>query len=468
VGAMETSERLLVRPRRGAQGPERDESSPVDALLARYRERTATVAVIGLGYVGLPLVQALLGAGFKVIGLDIDEEKIAALKQGEVFISHLPAQVFAKALEADRFTPTTDFRDLHEADAILICVPTPLTGHREPDLSFVENTARSILPNLRRGQLIILESTSYPGTTRDIVKPILQQSNLLSGKDFFLAYSPEREDPGNTQFSTKAIPKIVGGDGEDALRLADALYGAFVVETVPVSSLEAAEAVKITENIFRAVNIALVNELKMLYAEMGIDMWEVIEAAKTKPFGFMAFYPGPGLGGHCIPIDPFYLTWKSREYGLTTRFIELAGEINAMMPRYVVSRVVDELNTRTGRGLNKARILVIGLAYKKNIADCRESPSLKIIELLERQGAICDAHDPFVPAIPRTREHPNLAGRRSVVLNGEVISSYDVVLIMTDHDSIDYLLVVKNARIVVDTRNACARVDGAGSNVAKA
>ena len=465
---METSEHLLVRSRREAQGPERDASSPVDALLARYRQRTATVAVVGLGYVGLPLVQALLGAGFKVIGLDIDEEKIEALKRGEVFISHLPAQAFAKALRGGRFTPTTDFRDLQEADAILICVPTPLTAHREPDLSFVENTARSILPNLRRGQLIILKSTSYPGTTRDVVKPILQQSNLVSGKDFFLAYSPEREDPGNTQFSTKAIPKIVGGDGEDALTLADALYGAFVVETVLVSSLEAAEAVKITENIFRAVNIALVNELKMLYAEMGIDMWEVIEAAKTKPFGFMAFYPGPGLGGHCIPIDPFYLTWKSREYGLTTRFIELAGEINAMMPRYVVSRVVDELNTRTGRGLNKAKALVIGLAYKKNIADCRESPSLKIIELLERQGAVCDAHDPFVAAIPRTREHPDLAGRRSVALNAEVIAGYDVVLIMTDHDSIDYRLIVKNAKIVVDTRNACARVDGVGSNVAKA
>ena len=310
-------------------------------------------------------------------------------------------------------------------------MPTPLTSHREPDLSFVENTARSILPNLRRGQLIILESTSYPGTTRDVVKPILQQSNLLSGKDFFIAYSPEREDPGNMQFSTKEIPKIVGGDGEDALKLADALYGSFVVKTVPVSSLEVAEAVKITENIFRAVNIALVNELKMLYAEMGIDMWEVIEAAKTKPFGFMPFYPGPGLGGHCIPIDPFYLTWKSREYGLTTRFIELAGEINSMMPRYVVSRVVDELNTRTGRGLNKAKILVIGLAYKKNISDCRESPSFKIIELLEKQGAVCDVHDPFIPTIPPTREHPDLAGRRSVALNSKTIAGYDVSV---DHD----------------------------------
>ena len=275
------------------------------------------------------------------------------------------------------------------------------------------------------------------------MKPILEQSKLKSGKDFFLAYSPEREDPGNIEFSTNTIPKVVGGDGEDALELVDALYSSFVHQTVRVSSLETAEAVKITENIFRAVNIALVNELKVLYSEMGIDVWEVIEAAKTKPFGFMAFYPGPGLGGHCIPIDPFYLTWKSREYGLATRFIELAGEINAMMPRYVVSRIVDELNARTGRGLNGAKILVIGLAYKKNVNDTRESPSFKLIELLEKQGAICDAHDPFVAAIPRMREHANLAGRRSVALNDEVISRYDAVLIATDHDSIDYKLLVQ-------------------------
>jgi UDP-N-acetyl-D-glucosamine dehydrogenase len=443
-------------------------SLPVTRLIEKYHERTATIAVVGLGYVGLPLARALIDAGFKAVGLDIDEEKIVALKRGETYISYLSPEIFTAAIENGRFHPTKDFQDLRDADAILICVPTPLTSHREPDLSFVENTARSILPHLRHGQLIILESTSYPGTTRDVIKPILEQSGLRSGEDFFLAYSPEREDPGNTRFSTTQIPKIVGGDGDDALKLADALYGSFVVNTVPVSSLEAAEAVKITENIFRAVNIALVNELKMLYADMGIDMWEVIEAAKTKPFGFMAFYPGPGLGGHCIPIDPFYLTWKSREYGLTTRFIELAGEINSMMPRYVVSRVVDELNTRTGRGLNKARILVIGLAYKKNVSDCRESPSFKIIELLEKQGATCDVHDPFVPTIPRTRERPDLAGRRSVPLTGEAISAYDAVVIMTDHDAIDYHLIVRTAKIIVDTRNACAQVGAVGSNVAKA
>ncbi len=447
---------------------ERNERLCVDSLVARYHGRTAIIAVVGLGYVGLPLVRALIGARFTVTGLDIDARKIEALKQGEAYISHLPAQVFTNAIEEGRFNPTTNFSDLHEADAIVICVPTPLTRHREPDLSFVESTACSIRPNLRRGQLIILESTSYPSTTRDIIKPILEQSKLKSGEDFFLAYSPEREDPGNVEFSTNEIPKVVGGDGEDALRLADALYSSFVRQTVRVSSLEVAEAVKVTENIFRAVNIALVNELKVLYTAMGIDVWEVIEAAKTKPFGFMAFYPGPGLGGHCIPIDPFYLTWKSREYGLVTRFIELAGEINTMMPRYVVSRIIDELNARTGRGLNGAKILMIGLAYKKNINDARESPSFKLIELLENQGAICQVHDPFIPMIPYTREHPDLAGRQSVALSHEVISACDAVLIMTDHDSIDYQLLGKSAKIVIDTRNACARAGVAGSNVAKA
>jgi UDP-N-acetyl-D-glucosamine dehydrogenase len=447
---------------------ERNERLAVEALLAKYQGRTAIVAVVGLGYVGLPLVRALLAARFRVIGLDIDAGKIEALRHGEAYISHLPAQIFASAIEDGRFNATTNFRDLHEADAILICVPTPLTRHREPDLSFVESTAHSILPNLRAGQLIILESTSYPGTTRDIIKPILQQSKLESGKDFFIAFSPEREDPGNIKFSTSEIPKVVGGDGEDALKLADALYSSFVGQTVLVSNLETAEAVKITENIFRSVNIALVNELKVLYAAMAIDVWEVIEAAKTKPFGFMPFYPGPGLGGHCIPIDPFYLTWKSREYGLATRFIELAGEINTMMPGYVVSRIVDELNARTRRGLNGAKILVIGLAYKKNIDDTRESPSFKLIELLEKQGAVCEVHDPFVPTIPSTREHPNLAGRRSVALSHEIISEFDAVLITTDHDSIDYQLLVRSAKIVVDTRNACARAGAVGPNIVKA
>ena len=446
----------------------RNERLPVEALLARYRDRTATIGVVGLGYVGLPLVAALIAEDFQVIGLDIDPAKIDALKRGESYISHLSADMFAPSIREGAFRPTTDFADLRSADAVIICVPTPLTAHREPDLSYVEATARAILPNLRPGHLIILESTSYPGTTRDVIKSILEESKLVSGKDFYIAFSPEREDPGNVEFSTSKIPKVVGGDGEDALNLADELYSAFVTRTVRVSNLETAEAVKITENIFRAVNIALVNELKVLYAAMGIDVWEVIDAAKTKPFGFMAFYPGPGLGGHCIPIDPFYLTWKSREFGLPTRFIELAGEINTTMPRYVVARVAEELNLRASRGLNGARVLVIGLSYKKNINDTRESPSFLLIELLERQGALCDIHDPFVPVIPKTREHAALAGRASIKLSAQALAEYDAVLISTDHDDIDYALIANHARLVVDTRNACAGKGLRGANIVKA
>jgi UDP-N-acetyl-D-glucosamine dehydrogenase len=440
----------------------------IESLIARYRDRTAVVAVIGLGYVGLPLAKALTEAGFHVIGLDIDPEKIAALRSGRTYIRHLPADVLVNAISQGRFHPTTEFSELTRADAILICVPTPLTSHREPDLRFVETTAQAIGSRLRQGQLVVLESTTYPGTTRDVLKAILEKSNLASGKDFFIAYSPEREDPGNIEFSTTTIPKVVGGDGPDALKLANALYSTFVPQTVLVSSPETAEAVKLTENIFRSVNIALVNELKILYSAMGIDVWEVIEAAKTKPFGFMPFYPGPGLGGHCIPIDPFYLTWKVREYDLSTRFIELAGEINTNMPRYVVSRVADELDARNGRGLKDARILVMGLAYKKNIDDTRESPSLKLIELLEKRGARCDVHDPFVPLIPRTREHPTLTGRRSVPLEYDNVSKYDAVVIATDHDMIDYKALARHAKLIIDTRNACNRAGAAGGNIAKA
>jgi UDP-N-acetyl-D-glucosamine dehydrogenase len=421
-----------------------------------------------LGYVGLPLVKALTDAGFKVVGFDIDAEKIAALRDGRTYIRHLPAELFSGAISRGRFLPTTDLSQLTEADAILICVPTPLTSHREPDLTFIEMTAHAIVPVLRKGQLVVLESTTYPGTTRDVIKPILEKSNLASGEDFFIAYSPEREDPGNIEFSTTKIPKVVGGEGHNALRLADALYSAFVPRTVLVSSPEVAEAVKLTENIFRSVNIALVNELKILYSAMGIDVWEVIEAAKSKPFGFMAFYPGPGLGGHCIPIDPFYLTWKAREYDLSTRFIELAGEINTNMPRYVISRIADELDARSGRGLRGAKILVIGLAYKKNVDDTRESPSLRLIELLEKRGALCDVHDPLVPVIPRTREHPTLMGRQSIPLNYESVSKYDAVLIATDHDAIDYKALAAHAKLIIDTRNACSRMGAAGQNITKA
>ena len=448
--------------------PEPLSPGDVSSLLARYRQRTAVAAVIGLGYVGLPLVKAILGAGFKVVGLDVDPEKVTALNEGRSYIRHLPPEIFSNAIAEGRFHPTTDFASLKDADAILICVPTPLTSHREPDLSFVESTTRTIANHLKPGHLVILELTTYPGTTTGVMKPILEAGGLRSGRDFFLAYSPEREDPGNPSFSAEAIPKVIGGDGADALALADALYSAFVSKTVPVSSADTAEAVKLTENVFRAVNIALVNELKVVYEAMGIDIWEVIEAAKTKPFGYMPFYPGPGLGGHCIPIDPFYLTWKAREYELPTRFIELAGETNTQMPRRVVRRLAEELNRRTGRGLKGARVLIVGLAYKKNVDDTRESPAFKLMQLLEGQGAACDVHDPLIPVVPKTREHASFAGRKSVPLDAGTVASYDVVLIAADHDAIDYKALVGAAKLVIDTRNACARAGAVGGNVVKA
>jgi UDP-N-acetyl-D-glucosamine dehydrogenase len=339
---------------------------------------------------------------------------------------------------------------------VLICTPTPLTPTRDPDLSCVVAAAESVAAHLRPGHLIVFESTSYPGTSREVVLPILERSGLKSGKDFFFAYSAEREDPGNRDFTTSRIPKVIGGDGPHALRLAQAFYQGIVPATVPVSSLETAEAVKLAENIFRAVNIALVNELKMVYDAMGIDVWEVIKAASTKPFGFMPFYPGPGLGGHCIPIDPFYLTWKAREYDISTRFIELAGEINTAMPRYVIDKLAGALNERFGKGLKGARILILGIAYKKNVDDLRESPTLKIMELLEAKGAKISYHDPFVPEVPRSREHPEFAGRRSVVLTPATLGEADAALICTDHDGVDYRRVVAHCPLIVDTRNACA------------
>jgi UDP-N-acetyl-D-glucosamine dehydrogenase len=343
-----------------------------------------------------------------------------------------------------------------------------LTRQREPDLGFIVSTTASVAPYLRRGHLVVLESTTYPGTTREIMQPILERSGLRSGRDFFLAYSPEREDPGNADFATGDIPKVVGGDGPDALRLAGALYDCLVARTVPVTSLEAAEAVKLTENIFRSVNIALVNELKIVFEAMGIDIWEVIEAAKTKPFGYMPFYPGPGLGGHCIPIDPFYLTWKAREFNIATRFIELAGEINTAMPQRVVEKTVEALSERSGRALKGARILMIGIAYKKNVDDMRESPALTIIELLERRGALVSFHDPYIAEIPLTREHARFAGRRSTPLSAGSAASFEAAIICTDHDPVDYRLVAEHCPLVIDTRNACARRGIAGDHLVKA
>ncbi|MBN8978402.1 MAG: nucleotide sugar dehydrogenase [Rhizobiales bacterium] len=442
--------------------------SEARAIIDRINDRSFKIGIIGLGYVGIPLALVAVRAGFPVVGFDIDAPRVGELNKGVSLIKHIPSTDIAEALATGRFAATTDFDRIKDVDAVIICVPTPLTRNREPDLSFVEGTARSIAPRLRKGQLVSLESTTYPGTTDEILRPIFEATGLKSDKDFYLAFSPEREDPGNANFATKAIPKVVGGDGRDALAIANALYSKLVVKTVPVSSTATAEAVKLTENIFRSVNIALVNELKTIYSAMGIDVWEVIDAAKTKPFGFMPFYPGPGLGGHCIPIDPFYLSWKAREYEITTKFIELAGEINRAMPRMVVEKLTEALDQRASRGLNGSRILIVGLAYKKNVDDIRESPSLRLIEIIEERGAKVDYYDPYVPVIPMTREHAALAGRQSASFDATSLASYDAVLIATDHDSVDYPFLAKTAKIVVDTRNACARNGALAANVVKA
>ncbi len=445
-----------------------DPESAVSGFCERAAKREITIGILGLGYVGLPLALAALKSGFKVIGFDIDRERAEQVARGECAIKHIDTAAIREALAQGTFRATSDFDALGTPDAILIAVPTPLNRNREPDLTFVENSTRDIAKRLRRGQLVVLESTTWPGTTAQIMKPILEAGGLVCGEDFYLAYSPEREDPGNAQHGTANIPKVVGADDASSLAAADALYQALVARTVPVSTAATAEAVKLTENIFRAVNIALVNELKVIYERMGIDVWEVIEAAKTKPFGYMPFYPGPGLGGHCIPIDPFYLTWKAREHDVTTRFIELAGEINTAMPHYVVERLAEALDRRCGRGLNGARILIVGLAYKKNIEDLRESPSLKLMELIERRGARVDYHDPFIATIQMTRAYPELAGRRSQPLSPEAVSAYDAVLIATDHDEIDWAGLVANARIVIDTRNVCERNGIRAEHVVKA
>ena len=422
-----------------------------DILINEITERKAAVGVIGLGYVGLPLIREFSKAGFPVTGFDIDASKVSLLNKGMSYIKHIPSADVKRFLKDGRFSATTDFKQLKKMDCIIICVPTPLNKHRDPDLSFVLDTTRTIAQNLRRGQLVILESTTYPGTTDEDMRTILETTGMKAGKDFHLAFSPEREDPASRNFTTATIPKVVGGYTKQCLKAAIALYDTIVVKTVPVSSTRAAEATKLLENIYRAVNIALVNEMKMLFDKMDIDIWEVIEASKTKPFGFQAFYPGPGLGGHCIPIDPFYLTWKAREYGFTTRFIELAGEINTSMPSYVVSRVVDALNER-GKSIKGAKILILGLAYKKDVDDVRESPSLELIELLHEKGAKVDYNDPHVPKTHRMR-HYDLK-MSSVPLTEKNLKRYDCVLISTDHSAYDYDLIGKHSKLIVDTRNA--------------
>ena len=447
-------------------------SAPHADLNAAILERRAVIGVVGLGYVGFPLALTASRAGFKVVGFDINQTRVEAINRGDQVIRYIDAEEGKTEIDSGRLAATCEFARLAEADAILICVPTPLTKHREPDLSYVERTTRTIAAHLRAGQLIVLESTTYPGTTAEIVAPILEEAasarGLQIGKDYFIAFSPEREDPGNAHYATATIPKIVGADDAASLQLADCLYRQLIVKTVPVSSAATAEAVKLTENIFRAVNIALVNELKGVYAAMGVDIFEVIEAAKSKPFGFMPFYPGPGLGGHCIPIDPFYLTWKAREFDIETRFINLAGEINAGMPALVVEKLALALDQVGGRGLNGARILLIGAAYKKNVDDTRESPALVLMERIEKRGAQTAFHDPHVAELPPTREHAPLTGRRSVSLTAGTIKGFDAVLIVTDHDAVDYPLLAQSARIIVDTRNIFARLGLAHAHLFKA
>ncbi|MCD6074624.1 MAG: nucleotide sugar dehydrogenase [Rhodospirillales bacterium] len=422
------------------------------AIVASFRGRTAIIGVIGLGYVGLPLALTFASKGFSVVGFDVDPAKIAALAVGRSYLGHIPDSAIAAA---KTFSSTTDFARLAGMAAIIICVPTPLEhGSTEPDMTYVVKSTEVVATYLRSGQLVVLESTTYPGTTREVMKPILEKTGLVSGRDFLLAYSPEREDPGNPDFGTARIPKVVGGDGDDALAAAVAMYDQVVVRTVPVSSVDVAEAVKITENMFRAVNIALVNELKVVYARMGIDVWEVIDAAKSKPFGFMPFYPGPGWGGHCIPIDPFYLSWRARQFGVESRFVELAGDINTHMPSYVIAALESALLERFGKTLSGARILLLGVAYKKNVDDTRESPAYRLIEDLEAKGAKTDFYDPHVPAIPKTREHGTLAGRRSIVWDAKVLAGYDAALICTDHDAVDYDRLADASRLIIDTRNA--------------
>ncbi len=451
-----------------------------ELFLTKIADGTIKVGILGLGYVGLPLALEFAENNIEVIGFDLDEKKVEKLNGKQTYIKHIPAERISRSVEAGYFTATTDFSRIPEADALIICVPTPLNKHREPDLSFVESTAKTIQKYLRKGQLVTLESTTYPGTTEELLLPLFEEApvqqaknklallpedetpstgnisyelpeKFVVGRDFFLAYSPEREDPNNPEFNTKTIPKVVGGVTPNCLEVAQSLYNQVIVKTVPVTSPKVAEATKIVENVYRSINIALVNELKMVFQKMGIDVWEVIEAASTKPFGFKAFYPGPGLGGHCIPIDPFYLTWKAREYEVNTKFIELAGEINTYQPYYVVQRAMETLNENK-KALKGSKILILGVAYKKNVDDMRESPSLKLIEILRERGAQVDYNDPYIPTLPPTRKYKY--NMNSIDLTAENLAKYDLVLLSTDHDDYDYEFIHSYANLILDTRNA--------------
>ena len=442
-------------------------SMPTDRRPEYFKGAQLRVGIIGCGYVGLPLGLRFAEAGHRVTGFDTDPAKVEKLNRGQTYIQHIPQNKIQQFVQSKHFGATADFSRLAEVDAIIICVPTPLDQRREPDLSYVQDTAQAIRPHLQRGQLVVLESTTYPGTTEELVLPVLEETGMKCpvahgpdndqiGTDFFLAFSPEREDPGNKQYGLAQIPKVVGGVNPPSGRAACSLYAQIVAKVIPVSSTQAAEMTKLLENIFRCVNIALVNELKMLGMRMGIDIWEVIDAAATKPFGFMPFYPGPGLGGHCIPVDPYYLSWKAREYDFSTRFIELAGEVNTAMPYHVVDSVATALNERQ-KPLKGSRIMVLGVAYKKDVDDLRESPSLKIIEQLTLRGAKVEYNDPHFPVIHKLR-HYNFEGMKSVPIDSKSLATYDCVLIATDHTSYDYPMIVESSQLVVDTRNATRRI----------
>ncbi|PYS06782.1 MAG: hypothetical protein DMG17_31930 [Acidobacteria bacterium] len=435
-------------------------------LIAKIQAHEARVGIVGLGYVGLPLVLRFAEEHFPVLGFDVDPAKVRKLQAGESYIRHIPAKRLRVLIKEKRFEPTTDFQRLAEADCIIICVPTPLTPKKDPDLQYIENTTDAISRTLRKGQLVCLESTTYPGTTEEILLERFRATGLEAGSDYFLIFSPEREDPGNPKYSTRTIPKVVGGITPDCLEVGTTLYGQVIDRVVPVSSTRAAELVKLLENIYRCVNIALVNELKLLGDRMNIDVWEVIDAASTKPFGFTPFYPGPGLGGHCIPIDPFYLSWKAKEYDFSTRFIQLAGEVNTSIPHYVVERIGKALNDRS-RSIRDSKILILGVAYKKDVDDVRESPALEIMEILQAKGALLSYSDPYIPRLHKMRAY-DFSHMSSLPLNEDVLKGQDLVLITTDHSSIDYQWVVDHASTIVDTRNATRRVTRGREKIVKA
>jgi UDP-N-acetyl-D-glucosamine dehydrogenase len=454
-------------PSRGRVRRSAGAATPGEGGSAIRRIGEMKIAVVGLGYVGLPLALLFARKGCEVTGIDIDPAKIDKLRKGKRYIRHIVQDDLPGLIRSGRFTPTADFKAVRRVDAVIIAVPTPLTKNREPDVSYIVSTGKAIGPHLRKGMLVVLESTTYPGSTDEDLLPVLEElSGLKAGRDFHLAFSPEREDPGNPNSIVSKIPKVVGGLTPACRAAAVRLYSLAVEKVVPVRDNRTAEAVKLLENVFRGVNIALVNELKVVFDAMGLDVWDIIEAAKTKPFGFMPFYPGPGLGGHCIPLDPFYLTWKAREFGQHTRFIELSGEINTAMPEYVVNKACDALNGR-GKALQGARVLLLGLAYKKNVDDDRESPAYHIIELLERRGAKVSYHDPFIPVIRPSREHGHLAGRKSQPLTAANLKKSDCVVIITDHANVDYELIGQHARLVVDSRNAMAHVKRPRARIVK-